>query len=103
VDEGDEGGRHHRGIRQQDELTEDQGLPEDGGEDGQVHRVAHVPVEPAHDQLLGRGHRRWGTQALDHEARERLHQHDDPGGQEDHPGQPQRQPPGRERAGLPAG
>ena len=45
----------------------------------EVHRVAHVAVEPADDQALGRRDRRGRAQALDHEADERVHQRAGPG------------------------
>jgi hypothetical protein len=88
--EGHEGGGHHRGVRHQDQPAQQQGLPSDGGQDGQVHRVAHVPVEAADDQLPGRGDRRRGAHPLGHEAAERVHQYAGPGHQQHHPSDPQR-------------
>ena len=44
-----------RRVRQQDRSAQQQGLADDGSDDGDVHRVAHVGVEAAGDELL-RGH-----------------------------------------------
>jgi hypothetical protein len=70
MDERGHGGARGRGVQQEGGLAKYQRLPDDGGHDRQVHGVADVAVEPADDQVLGRGRRCGGAGALGDEPRE---------------------------------
>jgi ribosomal protection tetracycline resistance protein len=72
VDERSNSGCERRGVQEQDRLAEHERLSDDRGRDRQVHRIADVPVEPAHDEALGRDDRRRRAQPFSGEARERL-------------------------------
>jgi hypothetical protein len=49
VHEGDERGSQSHGIRQQNRLTQHERLADDRRDDGDVHRIADMPVEPPDD------------------------------------------------------
>jgi hypothetical protein len=51
-------------VEQKSELTEYERLPDDDCQDGEVHRIANVPVETSDDQALGRCDGRWSPDPL---------------------------------------
>src|SRR5919204_6421977 len=73
-------------------------LSENPRSDGEIHRVPHVPVEPADDELLGRRSRRRGANALDDKPSERIEQDSCSSG---HPDPSKRLQPGRRTGRAP--
>jgi hypothetical protein len=71
--EGEERGPQECGVPDQHRATENEGLPEDDGEDSDIHRVPHVPVQPRHHQVGGGRDRSRRAKPLDREPVERFH------------------------------
>src|SRR5262245_19549960 len=83
VDECCDRREEHGRVDEQYEPAQDEGLPDDDAADGQVHRVADVAVEAAHDQAVGRRDRGGRAEPLDREASERLEQPEGADGDQD--------------------
>jgi hypothetical protein len=71
MDERDDRDAEDGRVHEQAGTAEDESLAEDRASDGEVYRVAHVPIEAADDKSLGRDNRRGCSDALDDEAPER--------------------------------
>ncbi len=97
-----DGDAEGRRVQQQDHLAEQQRLADDRRGDRQVHRIPHVPVQPADDQVLGRSDRCRRADTFDDKACEGLQQDDDTGGEQDHPNDPERQPVRQRLSHIPA-
>src|SRR5690349_17861869 len=54
--EQEEGRPHDRSVREHRDAAEQEALTHDQRSDRDVHRVAHVPIEPGHDEALRRHH-----------------------------------------------
>src|SRR5215471_11401826 len=79
VDPRNQPGHDDRGVPDQSELTEQQALPDDEGRQGEIYRVAYVPIGTADYEVLGRCDRGGRTDAISDEAHERADQHGQPG------------------------
>src|SRR5215216_2848440 len=75
-------------VHQQTELAQEQPLTDDGRQYGHIHGVADIAIQPADDQALRRGDRRWCPEAFYDETYERLNQHDQSCDEQYHPEHP---------------
>src|SRR5829696_1622842 len=92
ADEDDEGCGDKSRVPDELDLAEKQGLTDDRAHDGEVHRIADVPVEAADDEPLRGRDGRWCSNPFDDEPRERM-QEDADRAREDHSsGEPERTP-----------
>src|SRR5215208_2850931 len=79
ADERRDDGNEGQPVQQQLGPAQEERLPDDRRRHGQIHRIAHVPVEAAHDESLGRSDGRGRPEAFHNKARERVQEDDDPG------------------------
>src|SRR5215471_2835469 len=90
-------------VTEQPGVAEEESLAEDHRQHSHVHGVAHVTIEPGHDQMLGRRDGRRRPQALDREAGERIEQDRQPGGDHQPAQHAERKKAERRRSQSPAG
>jgi hypothetical protein len=66
--------RHGERVHEDAHVAEEQALPDDRRDDGDVHRVPYEAVRPADHEPRRRGDRRGRARPLDREPRERVHE-----------------------------
>jgi hypothetical protein len=70
-----DGHRDNDGVGEQAQLSEKQRLTDDRTHDSEIHRIADMAIEPAHDKMAGRGDGGRRADTVHHEADEGLDEH----------------------------